>query len=174
MYATGDGDMDSDDIQLMHSLLPPEPIDDWRRILHPPENTDDTEDQSLEGNYGYLRTLFRHYAVEGTVGTDDVEDLTIGQFKVFAKDIQIMNKTDLNAGAIDRMFIRANQDRSNGVDQFDRENMGKVRFAVIRAMSVSYGWRCCNLLCWVPMQTICVPAQPGPSHSFVWLGVLRH
>ena len=50
----------------------------------------------------------------------------IGQFKNFAKEIQVMNKTDMNAGAIDRMFIRANQDRSEGVDQFDRANMGKV------------------------------------------------
>jgi hypothetical protein len=161
--------MDNDDIQLVHSLLPPEPIDDWMRIVHPPENTDDTEDQSLEGNYGYLRTLFRHYAVEGTVGTDGVEDLSIGQFKYFAKEIQIMDKRNLNAGAIDRMFIRANQDRSEGVDQFDRENMGKVRFPATRAMSVTFCWCCFNSLCWVSMQTNCVPSQPGPSHSFAWV-----
>ena len=145
---TGDGDLDDDDIELMNSLLPPEPYDDWMRILHPSERTDGTGDQSLEGNYGYVRTLFRRYAVEGTVGMDDDEDMGIGQFKNFAKEIQIMNKTDLNAGAIDRMFIRANQDRSAGVDQFNRENMGKVSF---RAAHVS-GCPCCVF----PVQIDCV------------------
>jgi hypothetical protein len=47
-------------------------------------------------------------------------------FDVRSWRCQVMNKTDMNAGAIDRMFIRANQDRSEGVDQFDRANMGKV------------------------------------------------
>ena len=52
-----------------------------------------------------MKTLFRFYALAGTVGMDDVEDMGIGQFKNFAKEIQVMNKTDLNAGGIDRIFM---------------------------------------------------------------------
>jgi hypothetical protein len=169
---TGDGDLDNDDIELMNSLLPPEPYNDWMRILHPSERVEGTEDQSLEGNYGYMRTLFRRYAVEGTVGMDDVEDMGIGQFKNFAKEIQIMNKTDLNAGAIDRMFIRANQDRSEGVDQFNRENMGKVGLSrgscCVRQLVPSC---CLVVLCFVfPVRVDCVPFSGSPLSQCVHAG----
>lgn len=42
-------------------------------------------------------------------------------------DAQVLDKSsiDLNAGCIDRIFIRGNQDRTGGLDIFDRDNQGK-------------------------------------------------
>jgi hypothetical protein len=73
-----------------------------------------------------LKTLFRFYSLNGTVGNDDVKSCGQGQFLNYAAEIQVMDKTsmDLNAGTINQIFIRANQDRSEGVDIFDRQNMG--------------------------------------------------
>jgi hypothetical protein len=73
--ALGDGDLDDEDLALMNSLLPPEAYNDWMRMLHTSDNIEGTEDTSLESNFGYWKTLFRRYALEGTVGMDDVEDM---------------------------------------------------------------------------------------------------
>lgn len=40
---------------LLQSLCPPEPRDDWDRIVN-----------SFEREFGYLKTLFRFYALQGT------------------------------------------------------------------------------------------------------------
>ena len=124
--ALGDGDLDEDDKRILLSITPPEPIDDWLKILHNTGTPEGEPDNSLEGNFGFIKTLFRYYALQGTVGMDDVEDMGQGQFKNFAKEIRVMDKKTLDAGTIDRMFIRANQDRSEGVDIFDRANQGKA------------------------------------------------
>ena len=50
-----------------------------------------------------------------------------GQFGVYATEIQVLDKKsmDVNASCIDRIFQRANQDRTGGLDFFDRECQGK-------------------------------------------------
>ena len=114
--ALSDNDLSEEDMDLLESILPPEPIDDWKRIL-----------ENFEKEFGFLKTLFRFYALQGTSGDDDVEDMGKQQFLDYAAEIQVLDKSsvDLNAGCIDRIFIRANQDRTGGIDIFDRENQGR-------------------------------------------------
>lgn len=105
----GDGDLDDSDIELLEQLLPPEPRADWDRIV-----------AFLTKEQGYIKTVFRWYALQGTVGSDDVEDMGSQQFLKFAKEIKLINKKALPAHVVDGIFIRANQDRSEGVDFWDR------------------------------------------------------
>ena len=109
--ALGDGDLDEEDKAMLLSICPPEPIDDWERLLFGTGRDESKPDCSLSAQHGYIKSLFRWYAVKGTVGMDDVEDMGKGQFKNFAKEIKMIDKK-LAAGDVDRIFIRANQDRS--------------------------------------------------------------
>jgi hypothetical protein len=112
--ALGDGDLSQDDMDLLLALCPPEPREDWEQIL-----------ECLERDFGYLKTVFRYYSLQGAAD-GDVDSCGKGQFSAYAREIQVLDKksTDLNAGQIDRIFIRANQDRAGGVDFFARENQG--------------------------------------------------
>lgn len=60
--ALGDGELDVEDVELLEELLPPEPREDWERLL-----------VFLTAEQGYIKTIFRWYALQGTVGSDDVE-----------------------------------------------------------------------------------------------------
>eukprot|EP01048_Picozoa_sp_COSAG05_P005027 COSAG05_NODE_289_length_12065_cov_9.271519_4_plen_655_part_00 len=113
--ALGDGDLSEEDMALLRSLCPPEPRDDWDRIV-----------ASFQSEFGYLKTLFRYYALQGS-GDGDGDDMGKGQFSAYAAEIQVLDKSsiDLNAGCIDRIFLRGNQDRTGGLDIFKRENQGK-------------------------------------------------
>ena len=45
-----DGSTDQEDVDLLMEICPPEPIEDWERII-----------ADLEKEYGYLKMLFRYH-----------------------------------------------------------------------------------------------------------------
>lgn len=92
-------------------------INEWERII-----------VHFQKEFTFLKTLFRFYALQGTEGSEAVESMGKNNFASYAQEIAVTEKRslNLNAGSIDLIFIRSNQDRAEGVDYFDRNNMGKA------------------------------------------------
>ena len=115
--ALSDDELSEEDIALLQSICPPEARDDWERII-----------VHFQKEFTFLKTLFRFYALQGTEGSEAVESMGKNNFASYAQEIAVTEKRslNLNAGSIDLIFIRSNQDRAEGVDYFDRNNMGKA------------------------------------------------
>jgi hypothetical protein len=75
--ALGDGDMDDEDRELLNSLLPPEPKDDWQATL-----------ELLEADKPFFKTVFRYFTAHGS-STAESETLVKAQFSSFAKAIKV-------------------------------------------------------------------------------------
>lgn len=103
--ALSDGDLDDDDRALLMSICPPAPTEDWDAML-----------VILEEEQGYLKTVFRIYCMEGSQGKTAASSMTLIQFGKFVKASKILAKGLVDVGMCDRIFLRANQDRSEGLE----------------------------------------------------------
>ena len=54
-----------EDMALLKSITPPDPMDDWKRIM-----------VILGEEVGFLKTIFRVYCLEGRTGTHSEEDIS--------------------------------------------------------------------------------------------------
>jgi hypothetical protein len=52
--------------------------------------------------------------MEGSVGKGEVKSMTLVQFGKFAQAAKLLKKKVLDVGMVDRIFLRANMDRSEG------------------------------------------------------------
>jgi Ca2+-binding EF-hand superfamily protein len=104
--ALSDGDMDDDDRVLLMGICPPAPADDWAAML-----------VILEEEQGFLKTVFRFYCMEGSQGKAEASSMTLIQFGKFVKAAKILAKGVIDLGQVDRIFLRANQDRSEGLEE---------------------------------------------------------
>ena len=103
--ALGDGEMDDDDRALLMSVCPPAPSDDWNAML-----------AILKEEQGYLKTVFRMYCMEGAQGKSDGASMTLIQFGKFVQAAKVLAKGILDLATCDRIFLRANQDRTEGLE----------------------------------------------------------
>lgn len=103
--ALSDGEMDDDDRALLMSICPPGPADDWAAML-----------VVLEEEQGFLKTVFRFYCMEGSQGKSAASSMTLIQFGKFVKASKVIAKGIVDVGMCDRIFLRANQDRSDGLE----------------------------------------------------------
>ena len=87
--ALADGDMSLGDEELLFSLCPPEPVEDWERVV-----------TSFEQEHGYLTTLFRYYSMLNSTGVAEVAFCGKRQFEGYAAEVQVLDRRslDLNAG----------------------------------------------------------------------------
>jgi hypothetical protein len=99
--------LDPDDIQLLYSLRPADPHKDFEGILN-----------ELNESRGQLKVVFKLYCMEGGDATKGIEGMGKNQFGVFC-DQSELDEDNLEQGGnaislatIDRIFIRANYDRS--------------------------------------------------------------
>ena len=99
--ALADGDMDEDDETLLRSVCPPDAMEDWKNML-----------DIIEEEQGYIKMVFRYYCMEGSVGKAEGKSMTLVQFGKFAQAVQIIDGKIVNSGMVDRIFLRANMDRS--------------------------------------------------------------
>ena len=119
------GELDEEALQVLKSITPPDPSDDWKVIL-----------EVLDREQGFLKTIFRFYCLEGSSGMEDVETMGMGQFSRFAKAVHIVCKEDkakmqtaVMVSTMDRIFLRANQDRSSELDDVLSKNLTKKQKA---------------------------------------------
>jgi hypothetical protein len=110
-----------EDINLLKSITPPDPTEDWKRIM-----------QILGEEVGFLKTIFRVYCLEGRTGTGDMDTMTMGQFSKFCKACNITGK-DVPVSTIDRIYLRANQDRLGDIDDLMDSKMTKKQRAKQKA-----------------------------------------
>ena len=118
--ALEDGDMDEDDRKALESICPPSPPEDWRSIL-----------ELLELEQGYLKTVFRYYCMEGSVGKEAAGAMTLLQFSKFSQAAKIPAKGRVDLGQVDRIFLRANQDRSEGIQEILKKKDKKKKKEVV-------------------------------------------
>ena len=104
--ALADGDMDDDDRTLLMSICPPAPSDDWNAML-----------DVLQEEQGYLKMVFRMYCMEGAEGKSDGSSMTLIQFGKFAQASKVLAKGIVDLATCDMIFLRANQDRSEGLEK---------------------------------------------------------
>ena len=110
-----------EDMELLKSITPPDPTQDWKRIM-----------TILGEEVGFLKTIFRVYCLEGRTGTGDMDTMTMGQFTKFCKACNITGK-DVPVSTIDRIYLRANQDRLGDIDELMDGNMTKKQKAKQKA-----------------------------------------
>ena len=111
--------LDSDDIQLLYSLRPSDPHKDFEGILN-----------ELNESRGRLKVVFKLYCMEGASATKGIEGMGKNQFGVFCDQSELdedcieRGGNAISLATIDRIFIRANYDRS-AESQFTVDSLGK-------------------------------------------------
>ena len=87
--------------KLLEELLPPDVAEDHANII-----------KELDEKQGFIKTVFRYYAVEGAVGMSEIDTMSKNALTELCKEckIKLGNKTE-----IDRVFIRANRDNSDAI-----------------------------------------------------------
>jgi hypothetical protein len=110
-----------EDMELLKSITPPDPTEDWKQIM-----------RILGEEVGFLKTIFRVYCLEGRTGTGDMDTMTMGQFTKFCKACNITGK-DVPVSTIDRIYLRANQDRLGDIDELMDSKMTKKQKAKQKA-----------------------------------------
>ena len=118
--------MDEDDRKALEAICPPSPPEDWRSIL-----------ELLELEQGYLKTVFRYYCMEGSVGKEAAGAMTLLQFSKFSQAAKIPAKGRVALGQVDRIFLRANQDRSEGIQEIlKKKDKKKKKEVVLKATAL--------------------------------------
>jgi hypothetical protein len=113
--ALADGDFSEDDVALLHSICPPDPSSDWDSLL-----------KLLEEEQGYLKMIHRFYSMEGSVGKAEGKSMTLVQFGKFIQKMEVLQKGVLDSGQVDRIFLRANMDRTfEGKIEHNKKNVKK-------------------------------------------------
>jgi hypothetical protein len=96
-----------DDIHLLYSLRPADPQNDFDGIMN-----------ELNIARGHLKVVFKLYCMEGATATKGIEGMGKNQFGVFCDETELDEHGKDDGGdaiplaTIDRIFIRANYDRS--------------------------------------------------------------
>lgn len=96
---------------LLQGMLPPEIAQDHAKMI-----------EMFDEKQGFIKTIFRYYAVEGAVGMSEIDTMGVQQFAGFCKEchIKLGSKTE-----IDRIFIRANRDNTPAILKQGRLNEGR-------------------------------------------------
>jgi hypothetical protein len=77
--------------KLLEDLLPPDVAEDHANII-----------KELDEKQGFIKTVFRYYAVEGAVGMSEIDTMGVQQFAGFCKEckIKLGNKTEVSSQTI--------------------------------------------------------------------------
>lgn len=95
---------------LLEKMLPPDVREDHAQLI-----------KLFDEQQGFIKTIFRYYAVEGAVGMSEVDSMGVQQFAGFCKEchIKLSNKAE-----IDQVFIRSNRDNSIAMVKHGLEHSG--------------------------------------------------
>ena len=96
---------------MLEKMLPPDVLEDHEKLI-----------KLFDEQQGFIKTIFRYYAVEGAVGMSEVDTMGVQQFAGFCKEcnIKLSSKTE-----IDRVFIRANRDNAIAIIKQGLESKGR-------------------------------------------------
>lgn len=113
--------LEEEDVALLKSIMPPDPTEDWKEIM-----------QILGEEVGFLKTIFRVYCLEGRTGTGDMDTMGMAQFGKFCKACSITGAA-VKPSDLDRIYLRANQDRLGDIDELMDGKMTKKQKAKQKA-----------------------------------------